>query len=74
MGWDKERYPRTKKDTFEMSFIHFAISDSRFSDYRIPFFGLGYPIMIPMQLDNGGADQGTGGSKDPSREARAGHS
>jgi hypothetical protein len=38
MGWDNERYPRTKNDTLHLSFIHsFGISHSRFSDFGIPF-------------------------------------
>jgi hypothetical protein len=31
MGWDNERYPRTKKDTLHLSFISFGISHPRFS-------------------------------------------
>jgi hypothetical protein len=44
MGWDNERYYRTKKDTFDISFIHFGISHSRFSDYRTSFINLQYPL------------------------------
>jgi hypothetical protein len=37
MGWDNERYPRTKKDTLNLSFIGqgFGISHTRFSDLGI---------------------------------------
>jgi hypothetical protein len=39
-GWDGtisdlERYPRTKKDTLDLSFIDFGISHSRFFEFRI---------------------------------------
>jgi hypothetical protein len=44
MGWDNERYPRTKKDTLQLSFIGFGISHSRFSEFGISFLDLGYPI------------------------------
>jgi hypothetical protein len=49
MGWDNERFPRTKKDTLHLSFISFGISYSRFSDFgtRISFLVLGYPRDIP---------------------------
>jgi hypothetical protein len=35
MGWENERYPRTKKDTLHLSFISFGISHSRFSEFGI---------------------------------------
>jgi hypothetical protein len=35
MGWDNERYSRTKKDTLHLSFVSFGISHSRFSDIGI---------------------------------------
>jgi hypothetical protein len=44
MGWDNSRYPKTKKDTFVLSFIHFGISRPSFSDYRISLIDLGFPI------------------------------
>jgi hypothetical protein len=46
MGCDNERYHRTKKDTFDFSFISFEISHSRFSDYhdKIYYIELGYSI------------------------------
>jgi hypothetical protein len=53
MGWDNERYPRTKKDTLDLSFISFEISHSSPGflilglDDIFPCFGIphwqGYP-------------------------------
>jgi hypothetical protein len=42
MGWDNERYPKTKKNTFDLSF--FGITHSSFSDYSISLLDLEYSI------------------------------
>jgi uncharacterized protein with PQ loop repeat len=42
MGWDNERYPRTKKDTLHLSFISFGISHYGISGFLI----LGYLSLI----------------------------
>jgi hypothetical protein len=51
MGKDNEIYPRAQKDTFDLSFIRFGISRSRFSDYKISSIDLGYPIPDVLFLD-----------------------
>jgi hypothetical protein len=50
MGWDNERYPRTKKDSLHISFISFisfGISHSKFSDFGIFFLVLGCSRDVP---------------------------